>query len=209
MKNRIDNQNLPLKLALRRRFLRRYHADGTARVLDCCQGDAAIWSRLRREFRLASYWGVDMKRKKGRVRVNSVRILAQPGWDQNVIDVDTYGSPWLHWLEILRHVRPPATVFLTVGAAMFGVASDALASLGLGQLKLPPGLAKKIEPLTVSYLLARACESGMIVEDAVTARPGPHVRYIGLRLVASVPAAGGVVPPAALPDDAERGRRRG
>lgn len=102
-----DNTNLPAKLDLRRRFLRKYHAEDPANVLDCCQGDGVIWKTLRREFTIAGYWGVDTKRKPGRLRLDSSRILAQAGWLQNVVDIDTYGSPWRHWLAMLPNVKRP------------------------------------------------------------------------------------------------------
>src|SRR5438552_1243842 len=97
-----DNHNLPAKLALRTYFLRKYHMQDVRRdaagatninVLDCCQATGKIWGTLQREFPLAGYWGVDVKPKKGRLTIDSVKILDQPGWTQNVVDVDTYGSP--------------------------------------------------------------------------------------------------------------------
>ena len=55
-KVKTDNAHVRAKLDLRRHFLRTYHADGSANVLDCCQGSAVLWSTLRREFKLAGYW---------------------------------------------------------------------------------------------------------------------------------------------------------
>lgn len=57
MTRKTDNSNLGAKLDLRRYFLRKYHGEEPAHVLDCCQGDGVIWARLRQEFPLASYWG--------------------------------------------------------------------------------------------------------------------------------------------------------
>ncbi|HZU48538.1 MAG TPA: hypothetical protein VFA16_15010, partial [Mycobacterium sp.] len=90
-----DNGNLEAKLGLRRHFLRRYHMENKPMVLDCCQGDGIIWRKLRQEFE-CDYWGVDVKPKRGRLSIDSVRILAQPGWPHDVLDIDTYGSPWRH-----------------------------------------------------------------------------------------------------------------
>jgi hypothetical protein len=69
---------------------------------------------LRREFRV-DYWGVDIKRAPGRLKIDSTHILSQDGWDFGVIDIDTYGSPWSHYFALLPHVRkhviPASTVY--------------------------------------------------------------------------------------------------
>jgi hypothetical protein len=96
VKAKTDNHDPRAKLELRRYFLRKYHGDGLARVLDCCQGSGLLWGTLRQEFECESYWGLDLKRKPGRLSIDSSRVLAQPGWPQDVIDIDTYGSPWKH-----------------------------------------------------------------------------------------------------------------
>ncbi len=79
MSAKTDNSNLASKLALRRYFLDKYHADGPANVMDCCQGDGVIWRELRKQVSVASYWGIDKKAKKGRIKLDSVRVLGQPG----------------------------------------------------------------------------------------------------------------------------------
>ena len=89
MQKQTDNHNLPAKLALRLHFLHQYHLPATANVLDCCMGTGKIWSEIRKEYQISQYWGVDLKPKKGRIKIDSAKILNQPGWKQDVIDVDT------------------------------------------------------------------------------------------------------------------------
>ena len=84
-----DNSNTKAKLELRRYMLRKYNADEPAHVMDCCQGGGRLWRTLRNEFQVASYWGIDVKRKAGRIKVDSSRILAQPGGRANVVDIGT------------------------------------------------------------------------------------------------------------------------
>jgi hypothetical protein len=151
-----------------------------------------IWSKLRREFKLASYWGVDLKPKKGRLKIDSVRVLDQPGWTANVIDVDVYGSPWAHWEAILRHGQAAASVFLTIGqhramCASSPLSKAALASLGLAPIasSLPKGLHAKLANLSVSYCLGRAAELGWTMSEAREAICQGNARYIGVRLVKS------------------------
>jgi hypothetical protein len=185
-----DNANLPAKLALRRHFLQKYHADQPPDVLDCCQGEAVIWDHLRREFEPATYWGVDLKPKKGRLKIDSVRILQQPGWPQNVVDIDTYGSPWKHWEALLPNLSRPTTVFLTVAQMLMvggfqGKGSpEAARAIGLGPLtqKCPNVLLAKVTRLAVSYCLTRTCDYGIILVEAVEAISAGNARYIGVRL---------------------------
>lgn len=111
----IDNHNLRSKLALRQRFLRKYHAGSRFSVLDCCEGSGRIWRYLRKEFP-CDVMGVDLKPAKGRLRLDSRRILELDWLSFDVVDIDTYGSPWGHWLNLLESLTQPATVFLTWGA---------------------------------------------------------------------------------------------
>lgn len=188
MPTKTDNHNLPAKLALRRHFLRRYHADGALKVLDCCQASGRIWNELRREYSTAEYWGVDLKPKKGRLKVDSVRILEQAGWPQNVVDVDTYGSPWKHWNALLPNAPDALTVFLTIGLVkMAGGNYDRaiLPALGITfrQLKLPQQFGVRLGELGVAACIAQARAHGFeIIECHEAANTGGTARYIGVRL---------------------------
>lgn len=183
-----DNHNLAGKLALRRHFLEKYHHDDPPNVLDCCQGSGVIWSKLREEFTLAGYWGLDLKPKKGRLKLDSVRVLKQPGWPQNVIDVDAYGSPWKHWAALLPNVARPLTVFLTLGQLTTGtvgsVGNDVLHAAGLKfpSLKLPAAFHVKLRNIFVSYCLSRCCDYGIMITEALEAVSDGNARYFGLRL---------------------------
>ena len=179
-----DNHNPGAKLALRRYFLRRYHGTGDIRVLDCCQGSARIWSRLRTEFTLASYWGVDVKPLRGRLSLESQRILGQPGWRENVVDVDTYGSPWKHWFAILTNCDHDVTVFLTIGQWQIGADKLILRALDLGDLKIPPGIAVKLHDSGTDGCIASVSQFGFKISEAAEAdNPHGNARYIGVRLV--------------------------
>lgn len=183
MDKKTDNGNLSAKLTLRRYFLDKYH-DRNFHVLDCCQGSGVIWNKLRSEYDLASYWGLDVKRKPGRLRLDSARVLQQPGWSQNVIDVDTYGSPWEHWSGILANFRDAVTVFLTIGQVTYGgsrLINVVRHSLGIGKLKIPNAIGAKLNAFATIPLISTANESATIVE-AAEAFPSGNARYIGVRL---------------------------
>lgn len=191
-----DNSHMNPKLELRRHFLTKYHGkQDPARVLDCCQGEARLWTTLRREYKLESYLGLDMKHKRGRLRLDSTRFLAQPEWPQNVVDIDTYGSPWKHYRAMLPNVRGAVTVFLTIGQVLMGTDRIILETLGLQRLRLPAGIACKLHDLALTYCLAEACGFGIIISEAVEALPSGNARYIGLRLEkANGPGAGHAEP---------------
>lgn len=182
-----DNANLAAKVALRRHFLERYHVDRPPLVFDCCQGSGMIWRRIRRRFP-CEYWGVDVKPKKGRLLIDSVRVLDQPGWTFDVIDVDTYGAPWKHWAAILRHMTKSATVFLTIGDIhISNIDNYAVESLGMTfkRLKPPSSLASKMRHLAISHCLGRAADHDVNIIEAMEVESGSsygQTRYIGLRL---------------------------
>lgn len=188
-----DNANLKAKLDLRRRFLERYHRGSPPRVFDCCQGGGVIWSHLRRDFPVASYWGVDQKPKKGRLKIDSARVLDQPGWDFDVIDVDTYGSPWSHWNAIVRHLRHDVTVFLTIGLIRMGGGGQLDAEqkqiLGITGLKVPPAIQGKLHGNATEYLLCEAEVHDTTIQELTEAESNGSARYLGIRMLKKSGAA--------------------
>lgn len=176
-----DNHNPKAKLDLRRYFLHKYHRE-PPHVLDCCQGGGVMWRTIKREFPVASYWGVDLKPKKGRLKLDSVRILAQSCWPQNVVDIDTYGSPWKHWLAMLPNISKPTTVFLTIGQWQMGTDRVILDRLGVGNLRIPPGIAVRLQDVALTYCLTAGCEYGINIIEAVEAVSDGNARYLGVHL---------------------------
>lgn len=189
-----DNHNLSAKLKLRIHFLDKYHNDGSAKVLDCCQGGAVIWDAIAKTHTLKSYWGVDVKPKKGRIKIESSRILQQKGLSENIIDIDTYGSPWKHWKLVLQNCQVPLTVFLTIGSTMFRGSTDstAIETLGLSKLShhLPESFFGKLSQLSTEYALAEALKTCRIQECLEAVSDG-NARYIGIRLEQKTPVAVG------------------
>lgn len=185
MAKKTDNHNPKAKLDLRRYFLKKYHADGQPiRVFDCCQGSGLLWRELRKEFDVASYWGVDVKPKAGRLKIESQRVLAQTGMTENVIDIDTYGSPWKHWAVLLPNITQPITVFLTIGQVSFSGSAlhrEAREALGIGNFKVPNAIGCKLNCLAANYLLSYV-RSGTTILEAVEAVSDGNARYIGVRL---------------------------
>lgn len=180
-----DNHNPKVKLDLRRYFLNKYHADNPPRVFDCCQGGGVMWGTLQKEFSIANYWGVDLKPKKGRLKIDSVRILEQ-GISENVIDVDTYGEPWKHWLAMLPYIKKPMTVFLTIATIKIGgggnITNEAKKELGLDRLtRLPQSFYGKLTRHVPGIMLARALDFAKITEAAEAVSAG-NARYIGVHL---------------------------
>src|SRR5215211_5113703 len=181
-----DNHNMPAKLELRRHFLRKYHTI-PLRVFDCCQATGKIWAALRGEFQIERYWGVDLKAKKGRLKLDSVRVLDQPGWSEDVVDIDTYGSPWKHWLALLRQCRHPVTVFLTIGMVKVGGGNydlELLPILGLDlkRLELPNSLGARLTDMALRHALLSPSSHGLRAVEIQEAESDGNARYVGIRL---------------------------
>jgi hypothetical protein len=192
-----DNGHLKHKLELRRYFLQKYHSATPPRVFDCCQGNKVIWSQLQSEFATATYWGVDLKPKSGRLKIDSARVLRQPGWDFDLIDCDTYGAPWKHYRAICENLRHPASVLLTIGTTLFSgsVNNSALDALGLHTLcsQLPTSFRRLLSPISTRYALTAVHNpSTLRLVEVVEAITDGTARYIGVRLepVSNAMAAG-------------------
>lgn len=183
-----DNSHVEAKLSSRRHFLDKYHVGERPYVFDACQGRGLLWSQLRQTYDVR-YWGVDLKAAPGRLKIDSGRILSQVGWTFDIIDIDTYGSPWKHYFAMLPRVTRPVTVFLTSGFIRMGaggrIPNIALAAAGLCFAHLRPPislLARAIGHIT-SVCLAAPLGSGLEIEYAAEAiTDSPNVRYFGLRL---------------------------
>jgi hypothetical protein len=181
-----DNHDPSAKLLLRRYLMRKYHGNGNARVLDCCMATGFIWREIRKGFPVAEYMGLDLKPKKGRLQIDSARYLEAGGWDHDVIDIDTYGAPWKHWSQVLRHAPGPVTVFLTIGFIRMGgggaLMTEAISAMGLQSLNVPKGILGALNKISVSYCLSECYAYGMIPVEAVEATSTGNARYIGVRL---------------------------
>jgi hypothetical protein len=185
-KTKTDNANPASKLELRRYMLRKYHVNGDIRVFECCQGSGLLWGQLQKEFVLTSRWGVDLKPKAGRLKIDSVKVLAQPGLNANVIDIDTYGAPWKHWAALLPNITEDTTVFLTSGLVTMGGGStlsrEARAAAGIPEdWNLSPVFTGWILEYSTSHLLTMGCGDCTIEEVAESTR-GKNARYFAVRI---------------------------
>lgn len=185
-----DNHDPRSKLNLRRHFLEKYHPQGTARVLDCCMGFGFIWKALRSEWRVAEYVGLDVKPKKGRLKIDSARYLEAGDWSHDVIDVDAYGSPWRHWLAVLRFAPDVCSVFLTIGLVRMGgggaMQTETREAIGIPP-STPAGIVAQLHDHAQKVHLGMALRYFDIIE-AVEAESHGNARYIGVRLARKINA---------------------
>lgn len=188
MIRKTDNGDMRAKLELRRHFLRAYHASEPSRVIDCCAGSGRIWSQLRREFVVASYWPIDVKPQKGRLKIDSARVIGQQGWTEDVVDIDAYGSPWKHWLAMLPAVDHPCTVFLTIGRGgpnRTWLGRPELDAIGLTIERvrgMRSPITHRLTEFAIGACLGRAITSNLRVVECRQAAPDGNARYIGIRL---------------------------
>lgn len=186
MKTKTDNGDFNAKLALRKYFLDKYEHKN---VFDACQGSGKIWSILRKTYAIDQYFGVDVKPKKGRLKVDSFRILNQPGWSFDVIDIDTYGSPWKHFKAVIDF-KPshPITLFLTDGLVKMGgggtVDSLVYQWTGLDKMtKIQPSIVSKIYRNLLPYCLDYVRQKGFKIFEAQQAiTKNKTAQYYGLHV---------------------------
>ncbi len=176
-----DNKFIAEKIAVRLHFLKKYHSDG-ARVFDCCQGAGLVWKHIRDTHHVASYWGVDVKPRKGQITMNSLTVLGNSLKD-NVIDVDTYGEPWEHWLKMLPNITQPTTVFLTwTTLCLMGMSTAAKRFVFGGDLQMPPSLYGKLWDYANACLLAAPEQYGLEIVECCECTNTSATRYIGVHL---------------------------
>jgi hypothetical protein len=177
-----DNHNLKAKLELRRKML---IGQAGLSVVDCFSGKSeAIWTILRKEVDVAEYLALDIKRKKGRLAIDSLKFLRGQKWMHNIVDLDAYGSPWEHWGEVLKSDRHEViTVFLTIGTSMLGnLSAWSLRALGVPE-NTPIGMHRQLAEKCVSNCLAHLYKHDWIPMSAHEAlNPGGNARYIGIKI---------------------------
>lgn len=191
MVKKTDNDNRTAKLALRRFFLRRYHVGTCPLVLDCCEGGRVLWGTIEREF-ACTVWGVDLKPATGRLAVDSRRLLEADGIVADVVDIDSYGEPWTHWVHLITGSPRPLTVFLTWGfvgisGGVVSMCQRDVLGITFPTLKVPSVLMARpsISRFVPRAMIARAAEQGWRVIEAKEAAHGKNARYFGVRLDAA------------------------
>lgn len=182
MARKTDNADLAVKLELRRALL-----DGlapAALVFDAAAGEGVLWGVLGRELDVRVF-GVDRKRKKGRLSIDSLRILQQPGLPYDVIDLDVYGSPWRHYYAALRNAaRAELRIFLTAGSAGLHGSLDREAWEVLGVTRpemVPAGFGARLSRWAAPHLLGAAVSLGWTIEQRLESSAG-RALYYGVRL---------------------------
>lgn len=170
-------------MQLRRHLLRQAEFKGPISVLDCFSGGEVIWNTLRTEFEVGEYLALDVKPKRGRLKMDSLRYLQNQEWTHDVIDLDAYGSPWRHYFEVAKR-RRPAVVFLTIGNTLWKQQqSEALEFLGLKNLEVPSAIQAQLAELVLETCLAAPFDFGLKITGAAEANnPGGSARYLGVIL---------------------------
>jgi hypothetical protein len=110
------DKTLPIRLALRRAALDQWLKDVDLRVLDLGAGPGMIWETLSTERRVAVYCPVDKKPQfPGTLKydVTPATLGALDPARYNVIDFDTFTSPWESWGWLALLIQWPTLVVLT------------------------------------------------------------------------------------------------
>lgn len=179
-----DNKGISDKLTLRRYLLDKYHCGGkTADVLDCCQGDGVLWGKLKTTHKPRRYMGVDVKPRRGRIKIDSAKLL-MTSFSHNFIDVDMHGAPWRHWFFAIQNATQPTTFALTHGrtGVQTGGSPEALAAMGL-TVSVPKTLGNRLAwDVSLPYCLAAAEDYGWKIVEAVSVGGHTNCKFIGVRI---------------------------
>ena len=185
MQKKTDNSNIESKLALRRHFLKTYHTrEERPVVLDACQGSGKIWDVLRNEFDVR-YQGADVKPRRVAIKLDSSRLFDVPGWNFDIVDIDTYGEPWKHYEKLCCTATKAVTVFLTIGMVRVGGGGGSSQyvrrALGVPN-ETPPCLVSDVQNDMMGQLLWYPLGRLRLIE-CLEAPAGRKARYLGLRLL--------------------------
>jgi|GEM_PF-2764173 hypothetical protein len=181
-----DNGNFDSKVALRRHLLEAYHKDTKPSVLDCCAGQQKIWKALRKDFEI-EYLGLDMKKIPGTLNADSLKFLQRGnGARFDVIDIDTYGSPFRHLAAALKFIRKPTTIFLTFGdKGPGGPQVETIKALGI-DFEVPVTFRRWLAAEHIGEILAGMLDKFEVEYAAESERSafggGVPTRYLGLRI---------------------------
>lgn len=184
-----DNHNIRAKLELRRHLLSLANYGRPISVCDCFSGGEVIWGTLAKEFAVGDYLALDVKEKRGRLKLDSLRYLQNQAWSHDVVDLDAYGSPWRHLLEVIKRMTDPesntrnALVFLTIGQTMFKRQQrEALEIMGI-TFDVPGAISGQLGDMAFDYCLAAPLRAGLSIEHAIEAlNPGGSARYVGMKI---------------------------
>ena len=180
---RTDNRSLRLKVELRKRIIDRAGFP-EFRVLDLFAGEGLIWKEIRRHRKLKTYTPVDKEpRMKGTIKalIDGRFLQSFDMTRYNVVDVDTYGEPWLVWTTLFHKIQHKTIFFLTHGAVS-GRAGANISKLGreiLGiPLEWPIPQKKELAILADRYVLFKRNKTSEIL-SALMSSVG-NVTYYGL-----------------------------
>ena len=178
-----DNHDSTKKLDLRRAFLNDFPKDQPLSVCDCFSGEnEVIWTQLRKDFNVGKYLALDIKEKRGRIAMDSLDYLKLQKFDHDVIDLDSYGSPWEHWFEVLKRVRT-CVVFLTIGQVRLNIQPKILLrKIGIN-FKIPASFFWPISQTCIAAGLAESLKNYRVEKCLEAQNPGGYCRYFGIKLV--------------------------
>lgn len=180
-----DNHNLSAKQELRAYFLSRYDT-GNHDVADCFQGSGKVWAQLIVQYGVKKYLGLDVKKQRGRLAIDSAQYLKSEGWSHNVIDLDSYGSPWKHYFAALQNMPKRATIFLTIGMIRIGgggnLQKEVERIIGIDRLNVPASIKGALNEFCIKYCLQCCYGYGINIIEARESVAEGNAKYIGLRL---------------------------
>ena len=163
-----DNKSLRLKVEIRKRLLKETGLK-PLRILDLYAGEGLIWKEVGKNFKFSSYTPVDKApRLPGTIKATVDEHFLQ-AFDMsqfNVVDVDTYGEPWLAWEILFPKIQHPTLFFLTHGA---------VSTRGGCQISK---LARQIMGIPKHWNIPQKRELAQLADKYILLRKNPMARII-------------------------------
>jgi len=194
-RKRTDNYNEEVKLEIRRYLIKHIIDSGRKlNVFDACQGDRILWTQLEKEFPLESYFGVDTKSQRGRLTIDSSRIIDKLPEETTFIDIDTWGSPVPHLLALCKgktrydYVGVALTIGMITRRGAGAIPKEIQYLMGLTdniriRMKLQGPLTAKLQKYIYPYILYLPTLHDYDIIDIVEAVPPSRTaRYFGMIL---------------------------
>ncbi len=193
-KSKKQKSDVDIKVQLRKTLLKDFSKNYAINVLDCCAGHQLVWKALRKDFEVESYLPLDIQNIQGVTRADSVRWIRDVGLGAaNVVDVDTFGEPWVHYDAILSAEwgQKDILVFLTLVHGLGevgGISNMALKMSGMKTTwqKHVPRLSDDTRRIIDHRCLASCFEKGIFIKSFVeyqpTSKTNKNTMYYGLWL---------------------------
>jgi len=185
---KVDNAFLCTKVNLRRNVIKKHFNKSSFNILNCCAAKNKVWRSLD-EFYNTSIIHLDLNPQfDGVIKCDANDYVQNNDLSKfDIIDIDTYGSPWDIFFNSIKSCTGTTVFFLTWGRTeknLFNVPNIIKQTFNF-----PKSSKKGRNPLckymekNITSLLVRGYENGIFIKDVYEGFPQGNARYFGLTVI--------------------------